>query len=275
MSAATTITLPSAVAQWLGDTSGCDAKLFKRKSGEVLMVSANYTALMQGTGIATTINATLGRNRRLDAIKTSGSGRTQRIANWEVLTPILRRLGCTLDPDARKSIVSGDPRPVTRTVIQLYSLIGRSDSAADNKRTAAKVKNTSNKKVVKDSGNASTRRKKKGKAAIPKQAAAPAKAQKRMDIEPLLTSVSPNEIAGITRNPNMLIASATSVAEFWCIVLCEQLHIRAEQAVSLLTSDSNYLCKYRCTSRVHWVFFFNYKFVNFFFKCFLFDFTLY
>jgi hypothetical protein len=250
MAGVTTITIPAEVAQWLGDTGSVNPTLFKRRSGSVLMIGENFTTLMQGISLSRAINATTGRNRRLDSIVTTGSGRTQRIANWEILTPILRRLGCTLDPDARKSIVSGDPRVVTRVVVQLYSLIGRSDSAADKKRTAAKVKNTSSKKVVADTGSASRKvgkmgRTAKGKSKIGSQIsqAQATKSSKRVDIEPLLTAVNPQEIKGITANPNMLIASANSVPEFWCIVLCEQLHIRPEQAVALLTTDSNYLCK--------------------------------
>ena len=98
---------PAEVATWLGDTGSVSPALFKRRSGSVLMVGENKISLTQGVAFARAINATTGRNRRLDSIATTGSGRTQRITNWEILTPILRRLGCTLDPDARKSIVSG------------------------------------------------------------------------------------------------------------------------------------------------------------------------
>ena len=254
-----TISLPAEVAIWLGDSGAVSPALFKRKSGSVLMVGENKNVLMQGIAFARVINATTGRNRRLDSIASTGSGRTQRIANWEILTPILRRLGCSLDPDARKSIVSGDPRVVTRLVIQLHSLIGRSDSAADKKRASAQAKNTSSRKVTVNNpgGSSSGRSSTKGvvgggggggRASKQKKQKVPVQAKRtrggaQLDVEPLLSVVNPSEIAAITANPAMQLASANSVAEFWCIVLCEQLHIRPEQASALLTSDSNYLCE--------------------------------
>lgn len=240
----TMISLPAEVAAWLGDTGSVSPALFKRKSGSVLMVGENKIALMQGIAFSRAINATTGRNRRLDSISTSGSGRTQRIANWEILTPILRRLGCTLDVDARKSIVGGDPRVVTRCIIQLHALIGRSDSASDKRRSTAQAKNTSSRKVATTGSGGNTKKKRiNRKQAIPVQTIKKSTRSNRQDVEPVLSAIQPSEIARLVSNPNMVLSSATSVPEFWCIVLCEQLHIRPEQASALLTSDSNYLCK--------------------------------
>jgi hypothetical protein len=241
------ISLPAEVATWLGDTGSVSPALFKRRSGSVLMVGENKISLMQGVAFARAINATTGRNRRLDSIATTGSGRTQRITNWEILTPILRRLGCTLDPDARKSIVSGDPRVVTRCIIQLHALIGRSDSASDNRRSVAQAKKASSRKVTASSTGSGRSSVKKNlstkKAALPVQKKKIVSTKKRQDVEPILSTMQPNDIKELKSSPEMLLASANNVPEFWCIVLCEQLHIRPEQASALLTTDSNYLCK--------------------------------
>jgi hypothetical protein len=246
-----TIQLPALVGEWLSDCGAVITAELKRKSGDVVLVGANFTMMMSGVSFARALNASLGRNRRLENIKEPGSAgaRTLRISNWEVLVPILRRVGVTIDPDARQSIISGDPRPVVRSMVQLHALVGNPDKA-DSARAAAAVASTSTRNATgvplagARRGGQSKRTKKKPRP--PGASGGSANTTKslgknRIVIDPVLSSIAPSELKQIRSNPDILASDARTVAEFWIIMLCDQLHIRPEQAVSLMTSDSNFL----------------------------------
>ena len=247
-----TIQLPALVGEWLSDCGAVITAELKRKSGDVVLVGANFTMMMSGLSFARALNASLGRNRRLDNIKEPGSAgaRTLRISNWEVLVPILRRVGVTIDPDARQSIISGDPRSVVRSMVQLHALVGNPDKA-DSARAAAAVASTSTKNAAglplggtrREGESKKIKKKPRPPGASSGGGAARTKkgGQSRIVIDPVLGSIAPSELKQIRSNPDILASDARTVAEFWIIILCDQLHIRPEQAVSLLTSDSNFL----------------------------------
>ena len=58
-----TIQLPALVGEWLSDCGAVITAELKRKSGDVVLVGANFTMMMSGVSFARALNASLGRNR--------------------------------------------------------------------------------------------------------------------------------------------------------------------------------------------------------------------
>ena len=208
----------------------------------------NVRLLLSGIAFGRAIQKALGANKTLDGLRLNNND-----GNWNTLVPILRRLAVKVENDSKSLILSGDAAVACRLMTQLYATFSID-------RARGEVKTLGNKQRADVDGGYASQAKAAAKAAPQRRAAiqkqkedAVAKQRLRLKgavgdapsgpqvVQPLIEAISEEEMEPLKMAQCPLPNDAETIPQFWCILLMEQLNVRAEQAVTLVTVNTNYL----------------------------------
>jgi hypothetical protein len=242
------IALPSNCGNWLAENGCLIAKQLKKKGSNVLLGPDNVKLLVSGLAFGRAIQAALGKNKLLDGLRINNKE-----GNWNALVPVLRRLTVRVDNDAKSLILSGDAQVAARLMNQLWATFSI-DRSRGQVKTIGKIRDPSSTGYA-SQAKAAARAAPQRRAALAKQkqeeAAREALKRKEKDtanqlggqtrVKPLIEQIMDEEIDALKNNQNMLPSDAESIPAFWCVLLVEQLNVRPEQAVTLVTANTNYL----------------------------------
>ncbi len=248
MSSRSSIALPSNCGNWLAENGCLIAKQLKKKGSNVLLGPDNIKLLVSGLAFGRAIQAALGKNKLLDGLRINNKE-----GNWNALVPVLRRLTVRVDNDAKSLILSGDAQVAARLMNQLWATFSI-DRSRGQVKSLGKIRDSSNSGYA-SQAKAAARAAPQRRAALAKkkQEEAAREALKRKEanvssnvggqtrVKPLIEQIMDEEIDMLKNNQNMLPSDAESIPAFWCVLLVEQLNVRPEQAVTLVTANTNYL----------------------------------
>jgi hypothetical protein len=241
------VMLPTACANWLAQNGCLIPKQLEKKGANLALGPDNVRLLVSGIAFGRAIQKAIGANKTLDGLRLNNKD-----GNWNTLVPILRRLAIRVENDAKSLILSGDAKVACRLMSQLYASFSI-DRARGEVKTLGKVRGNSN--------GYATQAKAAAKAAPQRRAAlhkrkedqrSKDKLKRKNDmaakqtggqtvVQPLIEEINEEEMAALKMPQVPLPNDAETIPQFWCILLMEQLNVRAEQAVTLVTVNTNYL----------------------------------